>query len=290
MKVINVLNVFFSNRLLVNEINCNTSKTERNKVLSRFKNKNETINILCNVHILDEGIDIPECDSVFLTHPNHNPINFIQRISRCNRLKPANSGLENLAHVLIWAKDESKVQAIDKLISEYLKISQVASQNKYVRNSVLPTDIILNTIPAIVNEVTSIPTVNTLIEYIQKETGYSYTFIDEYYAFYKLCENETFGIPAEKVIIYLGITNQYNFKERLRATYTLNTDFVIIRKQQKSTKGVKDAHYMISFETFEKICMNSSTEKGQMFRDYFVMLRKFNVNGIKCIMTHLEAL
>jgi hypothetical protein len=40
-------------------------------------------------------------------------------------------------------------------------------------------------------------------------------------------------------------------------------------------KGVKDANYMLSFETFEKICMNSSTEKGKMFRDYFVMLRKF---------------
>lgn len=32
---------------------------------------------------------------------------------------------------------------------------------------------------------------------------------------------------------------------------------------------------MLSFETFEKICMNSSTKKGQEFRDYFVMLRKF---------------
>jgi hypothetical protein len=40
-------------------------------------------------------------------------------------------------------------------------------------------------------------------------------------------------------------------------------------------KGVKDAQYMITFECFEKICMNSSTEKGKMFRDYFVMLRKF---------------
>ena len=50
---------------------------------------------------------------------------------------------------------------------------------------------------------------------------------------------------------------------------------IIIRINQKSTKGVKDAHYMISFECFEKICMNSRTEKGKMFRDYFVMLRKF---------------
>jgi hypothetical protein len=32
---------------------------------------------------------------------------------------------------------------------------------------------------------------------------------------------------------------------------------------------------MLSFECFEKIAMNSRTPKGKMFRDYFVMLRKF---------------
>lgn len=32
---------------------------------------------------------------------------------------------------------------------------------------------------------------------------------------------------------------------------------------------------MLSFETFEKICLVSTTKKGVEFRDYFVMLRKF---------------
>lgn len=115
----------------------------------------------------------------------------------------------------------------------------------------------------------------SLKDFLIKFTAVPEKFINEYYAFYKLCENETFGIPAEKVITYLGITNQYNFKERLRESYKLRIDYVIIRDMKKLTKGVKDAHYMLSFETFEKICMNSSTKKGQMFRDYFVMLRKF---------------
>jgi phage anti-repressor protein len=115
----------------------------------------------------------------------------------------------------------------------------------------------------------------SLKDFLIKFTAIPERFINEYYAFYEMCERVEFGIPAEKIVSYLGITNQYNFEERLRESYTLNTDYVIIRQQQKSMKGVKDAHYMLSFEAFEKICMNSSTKKGQMFRDYFVMLRKF---------------
>jgi len=138
-KIINILNIFFSYKLFIGDINHNTSKSERNKSITRFKNKSDTINILCNVHILDEGIDIPECDSVYLTHPNYNPINFVQRISRCNRLKPNNSGLQNIANVLIWAKNEHKIIGIDKLISEYLKVKSETTNNVYIRNKQLDT-------------------------------------------------------------------------------------------------------------------------------------------------------
>jgi len=134
-KILTLLNTFFTNKLVVNSIDCNTRKGDRTKILSRFKNKNDSVNILCNVHILDEGIDIPECDSVYLTHPNYNPINFIQRISRCNRIKPSSSGVANIANVLIWAKDESKILNVDKLISEYLKLNvDNTINNEYIRN------------------------------------------------------------------------------------------------------------------------------------------------------------
>ena len=115
----------------------------------------------------------------------------------------------------------------------------------------------------------------TLKDFLIKFTAVPERFINEYYSFYELCEQVEFGIPIEKLITYLGITNRDKFEQRIRESYTLNSDYVIIRQQQKSMKGIKDAHYMLSFDAFEKICMNSSTKKGQMFRDYFVMLRKF---------------
>lgn len=115
----------------------------------------------------------------------------------------------------------------------------------------------------------------SLKEFLIKFTAVPKKFIDSYYKFYELCENNKFGIPIKNVIVYLGITNQDKMEERIRNNYKLNIDYVIIRENQKSMRGIKDAHYMLAFETFEKICMNSSTKKGQQFRDYFVMLRQF---------------
>lgn len=115
----------------------------------------------------------------------------------------------------------------------------------------------------------------TLKEFLYKFTAVPQKFIDEYYKFYELCENVKFGIPVDKVIKYLGIINQPTFKERIRASLTLSVDYMIIRHQQKSMKGVKDAQYMLSFEGFERLCLASTTKKGTEFRDYFIMLRKF---------------
>ncbi len=88
-------------------------------------------------------------------------------------------------------------------------------------------------------------------------------------------KKDQYGIQLEKVIKYLGINSHDRIKTRLREEYVLNTDYVIIREMKKLTKGVKDAHYMLAFKTFERLCMASKTKKGNEFRDYFVMLREF---------------
>ena len=115
----------------------------------------------------------------------------------------------------------------------------------------------------------------SLKEFLIKFTAVPERFINEYYKFYELCEKEQFNIPLEMIAKYLTIESLKNFKTRIRESYTINLDYVIIRDMKKLTKGISDATYMLSFETFEKVCMSSTTKKGQMFRDYFVMLRKF---------------
>ena len=91
-----------------------------------------SINIMCNVHILDEGIDIPTCDSIYLTHPNNNPTNIIQRISRANRLDDNNK--DKIAKIFLWTKDKMKLkgsQTAENLLKAFAGESQARNRYTY---------------------------------------------------------------------------------------------------------------------------------------------------------------
>jgi len=115
----------------------------------------------------------------------------------------------------------------------------------------------------------------TLRDFLKLYTAIPIKFIDEYYEFYELCQNNKFGIDINLVIEYLKITDKHSFHKRLKYNFKINSDYIITKLNQKLQKGKQDTFYYISFETFEKLCMNSTSEKGEQFRDYFVMLRKF---------------
>ena len=48
----------------------------------------------------------------------------------------------------------------------------------------------------------------SLKEFLKTYTAISNDFIDEYYKFYELCENTTFGINIELVIKYLDYKDE----------------------------------------------------------------------------------
>jgi phage anti-repressor protein len=115
----------------------------------------------------------------------------------------------------------------------------------------------------------------SLKDFLKTYTAISNKFIDEYYYFYELCENNNYGINTDLVIKYLGYKNTKKFYERLRKNYVLNIDFIIKRKINPGSKTAKRIDYYLSLECFEKICMESRTPKGEAVRDYFIVLRKF---------------
>jgi phage anti-repressor protein len=115
----------------------------------------------------------------------------------------------------------------------------------------------------------------TLKEFLKKFTAIPEKFINEYTKFYDMCHNNKFGIKITDIMEYFKITSRDKFEERIRNNYQKNLDYEIIELRHKSQKGIKDVEYMISFDGFEKIAMKSNTTKGQHFRDYFIMLRKF---------------
>ena len=75
----------------IKSITCSTKNRE--KIIDDFeKNDENQIHILCSIRILDEGIDIKSCDSIFLANisESSNIIIILQRICRGNRLDPQN--------------------------------------------------------------------------------------------------------------------------------------------------------------------------------------------------------
>jgi superfamily II DNA or RNA helicase len=254
--VLKTINLYYDLNISIYNINYNTSKTSRNVSLTKFRNNNTKISIILNVHILDEGIDIPECDCIYLTHPNNNPINLIQRISRANRIYQN----KNIAYVLIWSKTSEKLNDVIKRIEKHIPV-KFNNINSDLINTKIENNLEINKDLLKDNNIFDIE--NSLK---------NDEIIKQYYLFKKKCENNKFSIHIEDVMIYLELKDGNKFKERLRSKYKKNIDYIINRGKQKLMKGMTDARYMISFETFEKICINSTNQKARFLRENYTKI------------------
>jgi superfamily II DNA or RNA helicase len=80
-----------------------TSTAERDRVLSAFQAADDQHRMffMCSVRVLDEGIDVPACDAVYIAHPIGNRVRFVQRLCRANRL----DYLGKVANVFVWSDD-----------------------------------------------------------------------------------------------------------------------------------------------------------------------------------------
>lgn len=63
-----------------------TPKEERSKIIDMFRNKQ--IDILCNVDLISEGFDVPDCECAILLRPTKSLTLYIQQSMRCMRYKP----------------------------------------------------------------------------------------------------------------------------------------------------------------------------------------------------------
>ena len=106
IKCFNDVNNYYNYKYYIDSIICSDTKNSRIKKLKEFNNNNE-ISILCSVGILDECIDIPSCDSVYITYNCASKIRIIQRISRA--LRKHNN---KIAKILIWCENINTLNPI----------------------------------------------------------------------------------------------------------------------------------------------------------------------------------
>ena len=244
-------------------IDCNTKKTIRENYIKKFKETSKIV-ILINVHILDEGINIPECDSVFITQPSNNMINIVQRMCRANRILNNKSS----CNIYLWCNEKKT----DKVL-EYI----YTNTNGYIKDKVYIYNIINKMITNhklnLKNNETNDININTVLNYNFKESIYKNSniptkFIDDFYSFSK--NKNDYNINLELICIWLSVRKDQT-KRLLESNFIINKDY--IEYKQKGMKGTGKNNTKIILLTYtcaKLLCMICKTKKANIIKNYFI--------------------
>ena len=110
------LNEYYCLNLMVDIIISDDTQKSRRVKLNNFT-EHKGLAILCSVKILDECIDIPACDSIYIDSPGSSKIRNIQRISRANRLDKNNP--HKKSRIFIWADEYNDTVSMIKHLKEF---------------------------------------------------------------------------------------------------------------------------------------------------------------------------
>ena len=131
----NMLNSFYYLDYEISQITSKNTEKERSRVLHNFETNNK-IQLLFSVRILDECIDIPTCDSIYITYPSKSKIRTIQRLCRCIRIDKMNKFKKG--NIYIWCDEYDDILETLSGIKEYdlfFKDKIVINQTNYFNNS-----------------------------------------------------------------------------------------------------------------------------------------------------------
>jgi len=80
-----------------------TPVARRDMLLQKFQADDPRVHwfFMCSVRVLDEGIDVPACDAVYIANSIGNDARFVQRMCRANRL----DYVGKVANVFVWSDD-----------------------------------------------------------------------------------------------------------------------------------------------------------------------------------------
>jgi type I site-specific restriction endonuclease len=129
IKALNISNEFHQFEYDVSQITCSDSEISRKEILNNFATSYKR-QLLFSVRILDEGIDIPSCDSIFITFPSKSKIRTIQRMNRCTRIDKSHPF--KIDDIFIWCDEYHEMlntlcelKDYDPLFKERIVISDI---------------------------------------------------------------------------------------------------------------------------------------------------------------------
>lgn len=90
-KSIQIARAFNKENIIAEHIDAKTPAEERTKIINRFRSGE--IQVLCNVELISEGFDVPDCEVVILLRPTQSYGLFIQQSMRSMRYKPGKTAI-----------------------------------------------------------------------------------------------------------------------------------------------------------------------------------------------------
>ena len=284
MEEINKINKNTYNfHIFVKLITYKTLNNARTKIIENFKKDMTKLNFIISVHTLDECVDIPVCDSVYITYNFKNSINIIQRISRSLRIYEN----KQKSGIFLWCEKYNDLFKINKIIRDY----DIQFLNKVFIKYKEKSDVVKNKIKKILNEIEEPKT--EVVEKVEilnvknnevdimdiKMNEVDILDIDKIVIKYKdFFEKNDIDIFIVK--IFFGLKNGFHIldmdvsnyleislitlRQRLNNVYSKqklyfeNEDFIKIKVEHTNTKK-----YMLNNNCFLKLVMTGDSKKSK---------------------------
>jgi len=113
IEMFNLMNEYHKYDYEIDKITYKDSKIIRNEKLNKFSSTDKMY-FLCSVDILNEAIDIPQCDTIYITYECTSKVRCVQRMSRCLR----KNEVGKIGRVMLWCDEISKCFSIVSAIKE----------------------------------------------------------------------------------------------------------------------------------------------------------------------------
>jgi superfamily II DNA or RNA helicase len=113
----------------INQVSSFINYKGRELALNDFKKDDNMIKIITSIKILDEGIDLPICDCIYIDNINErsNHIRMIQRICRANRLDPNNKNKK--AKAFVW---NDHLNRLNKLLDVFYETNLLSDKIHFI--------------------------------------------------------------------------------------------------------------------------------------------------------------
>lgn len=140
---IDKLKEYYNINLNTDIINCDISLKKRKIMIDKFK-LFDGYSLLLSIRILDECVNIPECDSIYLADNCKSKIRTIQRICRANRI---HKDKHNKSGIFVWCNDNdnllniiSSLKEFDDNIEIIKNIKVISNKLKYTKQDISNND------------------------------------------------------------------------------------------------------------------------------------------------------